>query len=62
MMTDRDAWLKAGEILAEHGSMTPEYIMMHLGEFLDDQAGIRDLCRIAAAVNAIIATNGIIAH
>jgi len=62
MMTDREAWLKAGEILAEHGSLTPEYIIMHLGDLLHDEAGIRDWRRVAAAVDAITATSNATQH
>ncbi|MDQ0836971.1 hypothetical protein [Sphingomonas faeni] len=52
-MTEREAWLKAGEILAEHGDPTVEYTIAHLGYLLDDDAGIQDWRRDAAAVDAI---------
>jgi hypothetical protein len=52
MMTEREAWLKAGEILAQHGDLTAEYIIMHLGKILHTDANIEDWRRVAAAVDA----------
>lgn len=52
-MTDREVWVKAGEILAEHGSMTADYIIAQLGDALGDRIAVEDWRRVAAAVDAI---------
>lgn len=52
-MTDREVMLKAGEILAEHGALTEEYIIEQLGDVLDDQVAVEDWRRVAAAVDQI---------
>jgi hypothetical protein len=53
MMTDRDVMVKAGEILAEHGALTSDYIIEQLGDVLGDRVAVEDWRRIAAAVDAI---------
>jgi hypothetical protein len=53
MMSDRDVWIKAGAIVAEHGTMTADYIISQLGEILGDEVAVRDWRRVAAAVDAI---------
>jgi hypothetical protein len=52
-VTDRDVWIKAGAIVAEHGAMTNNYIIEQLGKILDSHAEIEDWRRVAAAVDAI---------
>lgn len=54
-MTDRDVMVKAGEILAEHGTMTADYIIDQLSDVLDDSIAVEDWRRVAAAVDEIIA-------
>jgi hypothetical protein len=53
MMTDRDIWVRACAILAEHGAMTAEYIISRLGDVLDDRVAVEDWRRIASAVDEI---------
>lgn len=53
MMGDRDVMMKAGEILAEHGALTSEYIIKQLGDVLGDRVAAEDWRRIAAAVDVI---------
>lgn len=53
MMTDRDVMVKAGQILAKHGALTPEYIIEQLGEVHGDRIAVEDWRRVAAAVDAI---------
>jgi hypothetical protein len=52
-VTDREVWIKAGAIVAEHGAMTNDYIIEQLGNILDSHAEIEDWRRVAAAVDAI---------
>jgi hypothetical protein len=61
-MTEREAWLKAGEILVQRGDFTAEYIIMHLGDLLNDDAGIQDWRRVAAAVDAITGNSNTTPH
>lgn len=42
MMSDRDVWLTAGAIVAEHGQLTADYIIAQWGKVLDDGAAIED--------------------
>ena len=53
MMTDREVWVKAGSIVAEHGELTADYIIQQLGDVLGDRVAVEDWRRIAAAVDAI---------
>jgi len=53
MMSDRDVMMKAGEIFAAHGALTPEYIIEQLGDVLGDRMAVEDWRRVAAAVDAI---------
>lgn len=57
MMTDRAVMLKAGEILAEHGVLTTNYIVEQMGAVLSDRVAAEDWCRVAAAVDAITGTS-----
>jgi hypothetical protein len=52
-MSDRDIWIKAGAILAEHGEMTPDYIRDQLSDVLNSDVAVEDWLRIAGAVDAI---------
>jgi hypothetical protein len=52
-MEERDVWLHAGEILAQHGELTADYIIDQLGDALGDRVAVEDWRRIAAAVDAI---------
>jgi hypothetical protein len=52
-MTDREVWILAGEIMAEHGTMTADYIIDQLSEVLDNHVAVEDWRRIAAAVDHI---------
>lgn len=53
MMTDRDVWMKAGAILAEHGAMTTDYIIDQVTDALGNRIAVDDWRRVAAAVDAI---------
>ncbi|PTQ59727.1 hypothetical protein C8J26_2579 [Sphingomonas aurantiaca] len=53
MMTDRDVWMKAGAILAEHGAMTADYIIDQISDAIGDRVAVEDWRRVAAAVDAI---------
>jgi hypothetical protein len=52
-VTDREVWIKAGAIVAEHGTMTAEYIIEQLSDVLGDHVAVKDWRRVAAAVDAI---------
>lgn len=52
-MTDREVWILAGEIMAEHGDLTADYIIGMLSVVLDDAVAVEDWRRIATAVDAI---------
>ncbi len=58
MMSDRDVWVKAGAIVAEHGALTADYIIKQLGDVLDDAVAVVDWRRIAAAVDEINGDRG----
>lgn len=53
MMSDREMWLKAGAIGAEHGTLTTDYIISQLGNLIDDNVAVEDWRRVATAVDAI---------
>lgn len=55
-MSDRDVMVKAGEILAEHGALTSDYIIDQLGDVLSDRVAVEDWRRVVAAVDAITAS------
>jgi len=46
--------VKAGAIVAEHGTLTAEYIISRLGDVIDDNMAVEDWRRIASAVDAIV--------
>jgi len=52
-MTDREVWILAGEIMAEHGKMTADYIIDRLSNVLGDRVAVEDWRRVAAAVDEI---------
>ena len=52
-MTDREIWIKASAILAEHGKMTAEYIIDQLGDVLANDVAVQDWRRVAVAIDAI---------
>ncbi len=52
-MTDREVMVKAGEIFAEQGALTADYIITQLGDVLGDSVAIEDWRRVAAAVDTI---------
>jgi hypothetical protein len=45
--------MKASAIVAEHGTMTTEYIVDQLSDALGDRVAVGDWRRIAKAVDAI---------
>jgi len=53
MMSDRDVRVKAGDLLAWHGALTPDYIIKQFGDVLCDRVAVEDWRRIAAAVDVI---------
>ena len=53
MMTDREVWMTAGDILAEHGELTSDYIIDQLSDALSDTIAVEDWRRVAAAVDRI---------
>ena len=53
MMSDRDVWLKAGTIVAEHGTGAAAYIITQLCDVLDDMVAVQNWRRVANAVDAI---------
>ncbi len=57
MMTDREVLMKVGEILAEHGALTSDYIIGQLSDVLGDSVAVEDWRRIAAAADAISEAN-----
>jgi hypothetical protein len=52
-MTEREVWIVAGEILAEHGELAADYIIGALSDVLDQPVAVEDWRRIAGAVDAI---------
>lgn len=55
MMSQREVWIKAGAIFAEHGGMTADHIIDRVGDVLDGEVAVEDWRGIAAAVDAITA-------
>lgn len=58
MMTDREVWVQAAAILAEHGEMTADYIIDQLSDALGDRIAVEDWRRVAAAVDTITGERG----
>ncbi|MBD8550336.1 MULTISPECIES: hypothetical protein [unclassified Sphingomonas] len=56
-MSDRDVWVTAGAIVAEHGTLTADYINEQLGDVLGNRVAVEGWRRVAAAVDAITDTN-----
>lgn len=53
MMSQREVWIKAGAILAEHGAMAGYYIIGQLSDVMGCDDAEEDWRRVAAAVDAI---------
>ncbi len=53
MMSDRDVWVQAGAIFAEHGAGASDYIISQLCDVLGDMEAVQDWRRVANAVDAI---------
>lgn len=53
MMTDREVWLNAEEIVSIHGNGAARYVLRSLSDVLRSRGGGEDWRRIAAAVDAI---------
>ncbi len=52
-MTDREVWIVAGEIMAEYGDQTADYIIDRVSDALGGRVAVNDWRRIACAVDAI---------
>ncbi len=55
-MSDREVWIQAAAILAEHGKHTPDYIVDQMVAAIGDPIAVKDWHRIAAAVDVIKGT------
>ena len=55
-MEDREIWIRAGEILAEHGEHTAKYIVDQMVAAIGDPVAVKNWHRIAAAVDVIKGT------
>jgi hypothetical protein len=58
-MEEREVWIQAGAILAEHGELTAEYIIDQLSDALGDRIAVEDWRRVAAAVDQIAAASSL---
>lgn len=56
-MEDREVWMQAGAILAEHGELTTDYIIDQLSDALGSRIAVEDWRRVAAAVDQITAAS-----
>lgn len=54
MMSDREVWLRAGEIVAAHGNQAGRFVLNSVGDILCARTGVEDWRRVAGAVDAII--------
>lgn len=52
-VTDREVMVKAGEILAQHGALTADFIIEQMSQVLDDRIAVEDWRRVAAAIDEI---------
>lgn len=52
-LTDREVWIKACAVLAEHGALTADYIIEQLSDVLSDNVAVEDWRRVASAVDEI---------
>ena len=52
-MEDREVWIKAGAILAEHREHTEQYIVDKMVAAIGDTVAMKNRHRVAAAVDAI---------
>jgi hypothetical protein len=55
-MGDREIWIQAGVILAEHGDHAPDYIADQMVAAIGDPVAVKDWHRIAAVVDVIKGT------
>lgn len=56
-MTERDIWVRACTIVAEHGMATMDYIIDRIEDALGDRGAVEDWCRVGAAVDEITASS-----
>lgn len=54
-MTYREVWIVAGDIMAEYGDQTTDYIIDRVTDALGDRVAVDDWRRIASAVDVIAA-------
>lgn len=52
-MTNRQVWITAAKIVAEHGEMTADYLLDRFNGSLYDPVAAEDWRRIVTAVDAI---------
>jgi len=57
-MEDREIWIQACVILAEHGEHTPDYIVDQMVAAIGNPVAVKDWHRIAAAADVIKGTYG----
>jgi class 3 adenylate cyclase len=55
-ISDREVWIQAGAILAEHGEHTRDYIVDQMVAAIGDPVAVKDWHRIAAAFDVIKGT------
>jgi len=53
MMSDREVWLKAWDVVRTHGAMESAPVVATLLELMGDDPHISEWTRVAAAVDAI---------
>ena len=53
MMSDREVWLKAWDVVRTHGAMESAPVVATLLELMGDDPHTSDWARVAAAVDAI---------
>ncbi|VXD07735.1 conserved hypothetical protein [Sphingomonas sp. T1] len=53
MMSDREVWLKAWDVVRTHGAMESAPVVATLLELMGDAPHTSDWARVAAAVDAI---------
>lgn len=57
MMTEREVWLKASEVVAAHGNEAARYVLNSLGNVFASSDRVEDWRRVAAAVDFIMAAS-----
>ncbi len=53
MMSDREVWLKAWDVVRTHGAMESAPVVATLQDIMGDDPHTSDWARVAAAVDAI---------